>query len=124
MNYQRVLPRDLFNEAKLLKCLGQLALLIHNGVGIRWPLRFEEIRLEEGFRITQDPSAGCLSCVNLELYCSTHRIELRLIYNSRSPYPLMFHYDGALLQETGDVFTDKGELDVDFTSFLDRLVEV
>ena len=31
MTYRRVLPRDLFNEAKLLKCLGQLALIIHDG---------------------------------------------------------------------------------------------
>lgn len=29
--YQRVLPRDLFNESKLLKCIGQLVLLIHDG---------------------------------------------------------------------------------------------
>lgn len=30
-SYRRVLPRDLFNEAKLLKCLGQLSLMIHDG---------------------------------------------------------------------------------------------
>lgn len=29
--YQRVIPRDLFNEAKLLKCLGRLSLFIHDG---------------------------------------------------------------------------------------------
>lgn len=29
-DYGRVIPRDLFNEAKLLKCMGQLCLRIHN----------------------------------------------------------------------------------------------
>ncbi len=29
--YTRVIPRDLFNEAKLLKCIGRLVLLIHDG---------------------------------------------------------------------------------------------
>ncbi len=28
-NYQRVIPRDFFNESKLLKCMGFLALKIH-----------------------------------------------------------------------------------------------
>ena len=28
--YTRVLPRDLFNEAKLMKCMGLLTLLIHD----------------------------------------------------------------------------------------------
>lgn len=29
-NYQRVIPRDLFNEAKLGKCMGRLILRIHD----------------------------------------------------------------------------------------------
>ena len=29
-NYYRVIPRDLFNEAKLLKCMGHLCLKIHD----------------------------------------------------------------------------------------------
>ena len=29
--YERVIPRDLFNEAKLLKCVGLLVLKIHDG---------------------------------------------------------------------------------------------
>jgi hypothetical protein len=32
IEYNRVIPRDLFNESKLLKCFGQLALLMHDGV--------------------------------------------------------------------------------------------
>ena len=32
MSYTRETPRDLFNESKLLKCLGQLSLIIHNTV--------------------------------------------------------------------------------------------
>ncbi len=30
MTYHRVLPRDAFNEAKLLKCIGKLTLLIED----------------------------------------------------------------------------------------------
>lgn len=30
MTYQREIPRDLFNEANLLKCLGQISLIAHD----------------------------------------------------------------------------------------------
>lgn len=113
MSYTRVIPRDLFNESKLLKCLGQLALLIHDGVGIPNGLKLEyshfendDGRLEEGFRIEQDESDGALYCSNLELFCDGRLIGLRCPYNSKDPYPLIWTSD----EDEGMVFCHDGSL--------------
>jgi hypothetical protein len=114
MPYKRVLPRDLFNESKLLKCLGQLALILHD-YGRRYPLRLEHERPSRGFMIERDPADGGLYCVNLNLYHRDgRRIELSTNYNSKSPYPLFF----ILEDESGAVFTDDGKFDQDFLDAL------
>jgi len=105
MNYQRVIPRDLFNESKLLKCMGQLALLIHDG----------EINLKiehngQPFEIRQRQEDGGLYIENLKI--TTHQQELTLYtsYNSKENYPLLhmtpdnqeiqvFNNDGTLTNE-------------------------
>lgn len=114
MSYFRVIPRDLFNEAKLLKCLGQLALAIHNGV--RWPLRLEHESAESGFQIEQDTTDGGLFCSNLILYCGTQFIELHTPLNSKSAYPLQF--DGV-----EPVFDRDGGFSDEFVRFLDGWAE-
>lgn len=61
--YQRVLPRDLFNEAKLLKCLGQLSLLVYEG---RLPLLLQhDTEFSQGFLVAQDRSSGDIFVSNL-----------------------------------------------------------
>lgn len=118
MSYQRVIPRDLFNEAKLLKCLGQLSLIIHEGKGIRWPLSMEHVDSEDGFIVDQDPDTGGIFVVNMSLFVGENHVGLYSPLNSRRPYPLQFeHHD-----ESGDVFDDAGNLSPEFVSWLDSNV--
>ncbi len=118
--YRREIPRDLFNEAKLLKCLGQLSLILHDAVGIRWPLRLEHDDSEHpGFVIEQDASSGDIYCNNLSLYLGDKgEIELTTPLNSREPYPLM--YQAWWDEGQGNVFTDDGKLSEEFKEWLDH----
>lgn len=118
MSYTRVLPRDLFNEAKLLKCLGQLSLVLHDGVGVDpdWRLILTHDDGDgPGFNIRQRNDDGGLWCKNLYLMTGPHFITLYTAYNSKEPFPLYFelqNFDGA-------VFTDGGKFTSDFIEALD-----
>lgn len=114
MSYQRVIPRDLFNEAKLLKCLGQLSLIIHDGVGVPKGLALEHENPEEGFQIHQDESTGALYCGNLECFYAGRLIGLRSPYNSKEAFPLRFVLD----DEEDSVFTETGALSPEFLNLL------
>jgi hypothetical protein len=116
MSYQRVIPRDLFNEAKLLKCLGQLSLILHDGVGVRWPLELTQLD-EHSFDIDQRDSDGGLVCNSLRLTLKGETVTLYTAYNSKGSYPLIFEDDAT--GETGSVFTDDGKLDTEFTEYCD-----
>ena len=109
-SYRRVLPRDLFNEAKLLKCLGQLSLMIHDG---KCELRVEHSdELWPGFVISQDESDGGIEVVNL-VFSTPNGTELRLKtgLNARESYPLFCELpDGDELE----VFTEDGTLRQEF----------
>jgi hypothetical protein len=119
MNYIRVIPRDLFNEAKLLKCLAQLSLLIHDGVNIRWNLTLNHDKPENGFEIDLDQANLWLFCQNLKLLLNEkQRIPLFTPYNSKEPYPL-FTLDQN--ENFIDVLTTKGQLHPDFIKLLDQL---
>lgn len=116
MSYTRVIPRDLFNEAKLIKCLGQLALHIHDGdSGLRLNLSHDEP--ESGFRIDQNRSDASLYCENLELTCGFRLVGLRLPYNSRDAYPLQFWADDI----EGRVFDDDGAFSAEFRAAIESL---
>lgn len=110
--YTRVIPRDLFNEAKLLKCLGQLSLLIHNGM---CPMRvIHDADRFVGFAIDQDQSDGSFYCSNLKFYFKRDgkdvEARFRTSLNSRENYPLctttpegeeigVFEADGGLTED-------------------------
>jgi hypothetical protein len=89
MSYKRVLPRDLFNEAKFLKCLGQLSLILLN-YGDRWPELelVHETDEDDGFVIDQDSSSGDLYLVNLHLRNIDRAYNFYSVLNSKEPYPL------------------------------------
>lgn len=117
MSYERVIPRDLFNESKLLKCLGQLALLLHIYEG-RWPVSLHHEDPESGFRIEQDQLTGELECTNLVLTLdiSGEIITLGSTYNSKEPYPLNFLSEDE--QTSGEVFNDDGSFADEFLKFI------
>lgn len=116
--YQRVIPRDLFNESKLLKCIGQVSLLIHDGIdkaGNRTP---------EGLTINQEGDAfsialhddGYLILLNVSIEYLEESLTLGTIYNSKEPYPLYDIVTGT------QVLTDSGTWHQDFLNLLSGIV--
>ncbi len=111
--YQRVIPRDFFNEAKLLKCLGQLALKVLDGHapdGL-------EVKLHDDmqpFGVTLDGETGNLYAANVSVTYKGVEVEVATSYNSRAVYPLSF----VLGDSEGSVFDDNGNFD---SEFLDAL---
>ena len=117
--YTRAIPRDLFNEAKLLKCLGQLALLVHDGKTGGLPLSVTHDG--EPFDVDQDESDGSLLCWNVVVRCAGIQITVWANYNSQAPYPLSF--DGEKTG-VGPVFTDAGQFAEEFLAYCRELVGV
>lgn len=114
MHYNRVLPRDFFNEAKLLKCMGQLSLkvldgLVPNGVFIQ----FDEC--DDPFQIDLT-ECGHLWIKNYKITINGVEVKLKIPYNSKQPYPLLCELD----YEDTPVFTDHGVLT---REFVDRFNE-
>jgi hypothetical protein len=87
MSYQRVTPRDLFNEAKFLKCLGALAVLIYDKTVDGLTLEHDTSN-SPGFLIDQDASSGHLYSPNLHLYIFGEPHRLFTTYNNKAAYPL------------------------------------
>lgn len=86
---KRVLPRDAFNDANLLKCIGQLTLLIEEG---RISLTYEYDGLP--FNILQDPSDGSTYVENVRFYTSDGEfIHHKRALNSRDLWPLILVKD-------------------------------
>jgi hypothetical protein len=120
-DYFRVIPRDLFNEGKLLTELGFLSLAIHdNKDGIANILEIELIEEEHGFIIVLDESEGSLSVINL--LCQTIKYstvcQLYTPLNCRNKNALRFNY--APLDLEGEVF-DNEDFSSKFKSLLEQL---
>ena len=103
--YQRVFPRDFFNEAKLLKCMGQVSLLIHDGKAPK------NISFGSGYQAPEIGLShdGALAVMNYPIYISGHAFRLRTTYNSKEPYPLHLWYhdfEVEVLDDEGN-FTPK-----------------
>lgn len=116
--YERVFPRDFFNESKLLKCLGQLMLLQVDGY-LSDGCKFAHTNRKYGLRIGQDPSDGSFGCSNFHMWYvkqlpddKTEKtyIELFTPSNARDAYPLVARFDDEEIY----VFDDEGKLSQDF----------
>lgn len=84
MSYQRVIPRDLFNEANLMKCYGQLYLELEH-------MNVPGVELEhhgDNFIITQDESSGDLTINNILLVVGRKTYGFYRPLNSREGWPL------------------------------------
>ena len=111
MKYKRVMPRDLFNEAKLLKCLGQLALIIHERQRVAEKIKLVLEDESAGFQVGKDPSSGCIYANNIHLFDNAGTpIYLSSPLNCKLNYPLTFDYK----DEHEFVFNDNGELSIEF----------
>ena len=98
MGYHRVLPRDAFNEANLIKCYGQLWLELEK-LGLEETLITGTAFNEAGFMIEQSAATGAIYVENVRFIVKGQRIELWRPLNSREPYPLL----ASLGYDEGDV---------------------
>jgi hypothetical protein len=110
MSYQRVIPRDLFNEANLLKCYGQVYLQLEK-LGMEHCLIHGPKRT---FMVEQSID-GELHINNVRLIVGGHWYHMWRPLNSREPYPLY------ITPEDGDdieVFNDDGTFTEEMKSLL------
>lgn len=110
--YTREIPRDLFNEANLLKCYGKIYLELE-----RLGLRGVELvhAGAEPFMAAQDASDGSTYLANVQLMVGGTEIHLRRPLNSRDAWPLYAQtFDG----EEIDVFDGAGNFTPEMVSLL------
>jgi hypothetical protein len=109
--YKRVCPRDLFNEAKLLKCMGRLCLKILDGM-TPVPMKYNDDHVR-GFNVEQD-EAGNLYISNLPIYIKGKRYKFHTTYNCKSNYPLFVE---TANYEEFEVFDNDGDFTQEFIDF-------
>lgn len=115
MSHKRVIPRDFFNEAKLLKCLGRFQLLTGHDVN-KLPREFDRSKLviefdHEPFWIRQRDSDGALFVSNYNVFLDNDRLSLYVPYNSKETWPLFAEYhDGTyyVFDEEGNFMPNFG----------------
>lgn len=115
--YGRVLPRDLFNEAKLLKCMGRLCLLIEdNMTPIDMTIDEYATDGEEGFKIGLADD-GALSIANLVITIKGAPYLFKTTYNSKDNFPFFVEHNYCEYR----VFDEKGDWDNEFINFIQTL---
>lgn len=120
MTHQRIIPRDLFNEGKLLNALGFLGLAIHDcSEPAARHLEFD-YNSSNPFDI-QVTDGGFLYIANLHLYCNGKTINLFTTYNTKTQYPLQFEYEDDDNVFGDYVFDEDGFTD-EFNDLIDYLV--
>lgn len=85
LNYKRVIPRDLFNEAKLLKCMGILALWELDKVIPELKITCESETTEFQIALMDE---GSLTLVNYHITIYNQFHTFKTTYNSKEPFPL------------------------------------
>lgn len=107
MTYQRVIPRDLFNEASLLKCYGRLALVLGETAGHKARLHHDG----GAFEAQQDSADGSLTLwPSVEFIIDGQRpVRLWRPLNSREAWPLYAMIQDGEFEEV-EVFDQHGFL--------------
>jgi hypothetical protein len=115
MSYSRVIPRDLFNDANLLKCVGSLVILadyLPSGV-----LSVELVDPLNEFYILQDTSDGSTFVDNIVILVHGKSIRHSRPLNSREPYALYAHWQ----EEIVSIFDNVGGISVEFTNLIEKI---
>lgn len=117
IKYQRVLPRDLFNEAKLLKCFGHLCLLIlDNKIPPHSNMLFYSNGKAFDIELYND---GSLSICNIEIWIKDKMYSFFTTYNSKANYPLYLEHLGIQY----DVFMEDGTWTDEFIDFCKNIAK-
>lgn len=108
-SYKRVIPRDFFNEAKLLKCMGVLALAV---LDHKTPENIE-IKIDENdeaFDIVLDEMFNLICVSNYEVQINGEYYTVGTTYNSKSNFPFYVIVE----DEEVEIFDDNGKFSNDF----------
>lgn len=114
MAYQRVIPRDLFNEANLLKCLGSLYISLQgriDGAGF-------DVEDVDRFDIQQSEADGSIYVANLPFSIGGTSYHLFRPLNSRASWPLYLTATDDSDFDVVSVFDDNGSLSKRFLALL------
>lgn len=120
MSYMRVVPRDLFNESKLLKCLGQISIAILDNKLGKYGVEDYLEDADQGFIIdhTDDGDTYCSNYkVLVPMLDKNEKAYLQLFsrLNSKEAYPLIcMTHDNEVIE----VFTEKGVFTTAFLLYL------
>lgn len=117
MSYQRVIPRDFFNEAKLLKCMGHLSLKILDGLT---PVHMDIDGDGAAFKIKLLPE-GTLIVSNYTVIVDGRTPSFFTTYNSKANFPF---YCSVWDSEEILVFTEEGEFTKEFIEFCKTITDV
>lgn len=114
--YPRIIPRDFFNESKLLKCMGRLALLKHKG-NLPDNININVEESGEPFHVKLHNEYGCLYVSNYNVTINDIDVFVGTLYNSKNNYPLVCYYDYTEYL----VFDENGNFDDEFIEFFSSL---
>lgn len=106
MSYKRIIPRDLFNESNLLKCLGHVYIGLETAGKHQASLTL--ISRDMGFKVDQNKADGALSATNVSFRIAGKPYLLYRPLNSREPWPLYAQLD--CWDEPTEVFNNDGTL--------------
>jgi hypothetical protein len=112
LNYTRVIPRDFFNESKLLKCFGKLSLSVLDG-HVPTGIGIDIHDTGDAFK-TELSDDGWLYIDNIETLVNGRVTTFRTLYNSKRNYPF-YCIDPESLEDI-EVFDDAGEFTEEFVS--------
>lgn len=91
MSYMRVIPRDLFNEAKLLKCLGRLwieAERNHPILKVTFGPEEGDGNRDDPFEIVQDAGTGAIFVANVFVFVDGKAVHVYTGLNAREDWPM------------------------------------
>jgi len=108
-----VLPRDAYNVSKLLKCIGRLTILIHEGFGLN-DMQFEHDGEPFVIGLVSD---GHLTVMNITFTLNETPLFFKTTYNSKENYPLFCEYDSI----DYEVFDEEGNYTEEFKEFCEEL---
>jgi hypothetical protein len=114
--YKRVIPRDLFNESKLLKCVGRLVILIHDGFAVNG-MQFDHDA--EPFKIALSDD-GFLMVTNIRFTIGDHELTFKSLYNSKYNWPLYLEHDNCDFE----VFDENGEYSDEFKDICNTIAAI
>lgn len=111
MSYNRVIPRDLFNEADLLKCAGRIYINLETA-GLE---NVELVHEDNAFDIQQDENSGDTYISNVYLMINDNPCLLWRPLNSRDPWPVYLLNED---EEQVPVFNKDGSFSQEFIDFV------